>query len=46
MIYYGKGFSVDNEMFDMAVEFNIIEKAGGWLEIKLKKLGKKTMVNI
>lgn len=39
MIYYGKGFSVDNEMFDMAVEFNIIEKAGGWFKYNGENIG-------
>ena len=39
MIYYGKGFSADNEMFDMAVEFNIIEKAGGWFKYNGENIG-------
>lgn len=39
MIYYGKGFSADNEMFDMAVEFGIIEKAGGWFKYNGENIG-------
>ena len=39
MIYYGKGFSADNEMFDIAVEFNIIEKAGGWFKYNGENIG-------
>jgi len=39
MIYYGKGFSADNEMFDMAVEFGLIEKAGGWFKYNGENIG-------
>ena len=39
MIYYGKGFSADNEMFDIAVEFNIIDKAGAWFSYNGEKIG-------
>lgn len=39
MIYYGKGFSVDNEMFDIAVEFGIIDKAGAWFSYHGEKIG-------
>ena len=39
MIYYGKGFSADNEMFDIAVEFGIIDKAGAWFSYHGEKIG-------
>lgn len=39
MIYYGKGFSADNEMFDIAVEFDIINKAGAWFSYNGEKIG-------
>ena len=39
MIYYGKGFSADNEMFDLAVDFGLIEKAGAWFSYKGEKIG-------
>ena len=39
MIYYGKGFSADNEMFDLAVEFGLIEKAGAWFSYNGEKIG-------
>lgn len=39
MIYYGKGFSADNEMFDLAVDFGLIEKAGAWFSYNNEKIG-------
>jgi len=39
MIYYGKGFSADNEMFDLAVDFGLIEKAGAWFSYNGEKIG-------
>ena len=39
MIYYGEGFSMDNEIFDMAVEFGVINKAGAWFSYNGEKIG-------
>lgn len=39
MVYYGKGLSVKNEIFDMAVEFGIVEKSGAWFSYKGEKIG-------
>lgn len=39
MIYYGEGFSMDNEIFDMAVEFGVIDKAGAWFSYNGEKIG-------
>lgn len=39
MIYYGKGFSADNEMLDMAVEFNIIQKNGAFYKYQGENIG-------
>ena len=43
MIYYGKGFSADNEMFDLAVDFGLIEKAGAWFSYNGEKIGQGTV---
>ena len=39
MIYYGKGLSADNEIFDMAVAFNIIRKSGAWFYYGEESIG-------
>lgn len=39
MIYYGKGFSADNEMLDMAVDFDIIQKNGAFYKYKGENIG-------
>ena len=39
MIYYGEGFSMDNEILDMAVEFGVINKAGAWFSYNGEKIG-------
>lgn len=39
MIYYGEGFSMDNEILDMAVEFGVIDKAGAWFSYNGEKIG-------
>jgi len=39
MIYYGKGFSADNEMLDLAVEFGILTKAGAFYKYKGETIG-------
>ena len=39
MIYYGKGFSVDNEMLDMAVDFDIIQKNGAFYKYNGENIG-------
>ncbi len=38
-IYYGKGFSYIDELVDLAVEYNIIEKAGSWYSYGGEKIG-------
>lgn len=39
MIYYGKGFSADNEMLDMAVDFDIIQKNGAFYKYNGETIG-------
>lgn len=39
MIYYGKGLSQDNEVFEIAVNLDIIHKAGAWFSYEGEKIG-------
>lgn len=38
-IYYGKGYDVAGEILELAVEYEIISKAGSWYSYKDEKLG-------
>lgn len=38
-IYYGKGFDQSSEVFDIATDFGIIEKAGAWFSYNGEKIG-------
>lgn len=38
-IYYGKGFDQSSEIFDIAVDFGLIEKAGAWFSYNGEKIG-------
>lgn len=39
IIYYGKGFSYVDELVDLAVEYNLIEKSGSWYSLNGEKIG-------
>lgn len=39
IVYYGKGFDADAEIFDAAVDFGIIEKSGGWFKYNGDNIG-------
>ena len=38
-LIYGKGISKEGELLDLAIEKNIIKKAGSWYEIKGERMG-------
>lgn len=39
VVYYGKGFDIDSEVFDTAVEFGLIEKAGAFYKYNNETIG-------